>query len=302
VVRADEAPRTVRSLIERGADLLRQAGFEQPRFESSVLASHCLGQPRAQLLAHPDAPVEGAAAARFVELIARRARGEPTAYLVGTREFFGRAFRVDRRALIPRPETELLVERALRALDGAVGQPLVVDVGTGSGCIAASIALEAPAARVVASDVSADALRLASENLAGCGLQQRVWLVRGNLLTWLRADPDLILANLPYVPREALADVPADVREFEPRLALDGGVGGAQLVLELLDQASGLNFGHLFAELDSRHAAAVAGAARARFPDRQVALLRDLADRDRLLHVGRPARAALPGDAAGLAQ
>jgi release factor glutamine methyltransferase len=219
-------------------------------------------------------------------LIERRAHSEPLAYLLGSVEFYGRPFAIDRRALIPRPETELLVERALRVLAEEQGSPLVVDVGTGSGCIAATLALEAPHVRVVGSDVAANALGLAAENVRRHALECRVPLVRGNLLSWLRATPRLIVANLPYVPRAALAELPVDVRCFEPLPALDGGPDGAELIVGLLDQARELGFGQLLAEIDCRHARVVKSAAASRFPARPVAILPDLSGRERFLLVG----------------
>ena len=198
------------------------AGSRLPALEAGVLLAHVLHVDRAWLAAHPGAEVtpEHAAAART--LFARRLRDEPAAYLVGEREFFGLAFRVTPDVLIPRPETELLVELALARMPP--GQRLrVLDLGTGSGAIAVALALERPMAEVHASDASAAALAVAADNAARHGVQVR--FVLGN---WFEALPgsayDLIVCNPPYVA-EADAHWSGEIR-FEPRLALEGGEDG----------------------------------------------------------------------------
>jgi release factor glutamine methyltransferase len=276
-------------LVRSGAGQLHRAGRGGAWNEAVILACHAVGLSRAALIAHPERPVGPAESARFEQLVARRALGEPIAYLVGEREFYGRPFFVDRRALIPRPETELLVEAALQELSRGAPRPLVVDVGTGSGCIAATLALEAPSARVVAADLSASALSLARRNLARHGLERSVRLVCGDLLRWLGQAADLLVANLPYIPSEAWSALPPDVRDSEPRLALDGGPGGAVLIRRLLVQAARLGVGALLAELDPRHADEVRAAAQSAFPGRPVEVLADLAGRQRLLRIGRAA-------------
>jgi release factor glutamine methyltransferase len=209
------------------------------------------------------------------------------AHIVGECEFYGRAFLTDPRALIPRPETELLVETAVELLRDGPPDPLVVDVGTGTGCIGITLLLETPA-RVVLSDVSYAALQLARLNLSRYGLTDRVQLVRGDLLSWLSSPADLVVANLPYIPSEAFLDLSPDVRDYEPRLALDGGPGGTKLLLELLRQASACQVGALLAELDPRQADILSIAARRMFPDRPIHVLPDLAGHRRLLRVGWP--------------
>jgi release factor glutamine methyltransferase len=292
---------SVGDLVSAGARTLAEAKIETPRFEAQLLASRVLGVGRADLLAHPERAVGEPERARYDELITRRARHEPTAYLVGERDFFGRPFYVDPRVLIPRPETELLVEAALAKSGGLSASRWIVDVGTGSGCVAITLALALPRTRVVASDLSWEALEVAHLNRERYGLANRVQLVQGDLLSWLperrpiRSDGAaegsevLVVANLPYIPEETLEGLPADVREFEPRLALDGGPGGTRLVLRLLVQASRLGAGGVLAEVDERHATAVEAAARALFPDRALEVRPDLAGRPRLLRIGRAA-------------
>ena len=285
------SPTTVQELLAAATRRLSIAGLERPALEATALACHCLGLDKASLLAHPERPVDLEHARRCVELIERRAGFEPLAYITGEREFYGRSFAVDRRVMIPRPETELLVETALEELRKEPPEAWIVDVGTGSGCVAATLALEVPAAQIVAADVSAAALEVARRNVERHGLSGRVRLVRGNLLGWLQPGSGnrgvIVVANLPYIPAEAFDALPPDVRRFEPRLALDGGPGGTRLLAELLEQASELGVGLLLAELDPRHADVVQAMAQRCFPDQPVAVLPDLAGHPRLLRAGR---------------
>ena len=275
------------ALIAFAADRLAAAGVPEPRLEASLLLAHVLRGTRACLLAHPDALVPPDAIARFERLLARRVDREPYAYLIGEREFYGRLFKVDRRALIPRPETELLVDAARERAGALPARPLAIDVGTGSGCLAITLALELPGAHLVAGDISTEALQLAAENVERFGLQKRVRLVRGDLLSWLGQRPDLVVANLPYIPDETMAELPDEVRLYEPERALRGGPGGATLIRPLLRQAAALEAGLVLAEVDARHAEAVLADARRGLPDYRARLQPDLSGRPRLLILER---------------
>ena len=250
------AAETVESLLTATSARLRAAGVPDPRAEAMLLLTHALDATRPEILAHPERLVDPAATQRFAALVDRRAGREPYAYIVGRREFYGQAFVVDRRVLIPRPETEILVEQALSAIERLAARgrcrPLVVDVGTGSGAIACTLALHAPASRVIAADVSADALAVAGVNRRRLDLVERVSLVRGNLLDWLAARADLVVANLPYLPSSTLAALDPEVARFEPRQALDGGPDGAALIRRLLRQTHRLvrGGGAVLLELD----------------------------------------------------
>ncbi len=199
-----------------------RAGVDSPRLTAELLLAHALGCDRVRLYLDFDKPLGEGELAAYRELVRRRAAGEPAAYLTGSKDFFGRRFKADRRALIPRPETELLVEAALGALpeEGAL-----LDLCTGSGCVAVTVALERPRARVVAVDLSAEALALARENAEALGA--RVELLQGDLYQPLPPELrfDVVAANPPYVPSP---EVPALARELshEPALALDGGEAG----------------------------------------------------------------------------
>ena len=199
-----------------------RAGVDSPRLTAELLLAHALCCDRVRLYLDFDKPLGEEELTAYRELVKRRAAGEPTAYLTGRRDFFGRTFRADRRALIPRPETELLVEAALAALpqDGAL-----LDLCTGSGCVGVTVALERPRARVVAVDLSGEALALAGENAQALGA--RVELLQGDLYHPLPPDLrfDVIVANPPYVPSPEVASLAREL-SHEPALALDGGEGG----------------------------------------------------------------------------
>ena len=226
---------TVRELLAEAKRRLAAAPFEPPPREAHHLLGHVLGLSEAQVLARDDESVPPEAEAAFRELLERRLAGEPVAYLVGEREFYGRSFRVDSRVLIPRPETEHLVEAALDpALDLPPGAR-VLDVGTGSGAIALTLALERPGWRVVAADLSPAALAVARDNARRLGLLDassgdgsgRLHLVGSDLASALRVhDFDLVVSNPPYIAREEAAALSPEVREFEPHGALFGGLPG----------------------------------------------------------------------------
>ncbi|MGH6623844.1 MAG: peptide chain release factor N(5)-glutamine methyltransferase [Burkholderiaceae bacterium] len=193
-----------------------------PRPEARALLSHVLGEPRERLIAHPERPIDHASAQRFNELVARRLAGEPLAYLLGAREFFGRSFEVSPAVLIPRPETELLVEVALELLAGR-NAPRILELGTGSGCIAITLALERSDATVVATDISLPALAVARTNAETLGARVN-WKQSDWFSDLERQAPfDLIVSNPPYV---AAGDAYLDALAYEPTDALtDHGDG-----------------------------------------------------------------------------
>ena len=272
------------ALVDAAAHRLSESGVESPRSEARLLLAHVLDVGRTELLAHPERPVDRSARDRFDALVERRAAREPFAYLVGYREFYGLRLAVDRRVLVPRPETELLVEQALAVLD-RLGRdaPLVVDVGTGSGAIACAVAAQAPRARVVAVDRDADALAVADANRRALGLADRVQPVRGDLLGWLRTPADLVLANLPYVPSGRIPTLMQEVSRFEPHGALDGGSDGTEPIRRLLAEARHLTRpgGSILLEIDSEQAEPLRQAA----PWATATVLGDLAGLPRLLRL-----------------
>ncbi len=210
-----------------------QRGVDAPRLTAELLLASALGCDRVRLYLDFDKPLGEPELARYRALVKRRAEGEPTAYLVGAREFFGRRFQVDARVLVPRPETELLVEAALAALpEGGAA----LDLGAGSGAVAVSLALGRPGARVTAVDLSAEALEVARANAAALGAA--VELLAGDLFAPLPAGArfDVIASNPPYVPTGELAGLQREVRR-EPRLALDGGPDGLAVLRRIVAEA-----------------------------------------------------------------
>lgn len=195
--------------------------------DTDVLLAHAIGATKESLYADPDASVEPPAATAFEELVMRRARGEPVAYLRGWKEFYGLRFTVDPRVLIPRPETETLVD-AIRAS----GARLVADVGTGSGAIAVALAVSDPAVRVIATDLSADALAVARLNVEAHGVADRVELRQGDLFGPIHERVDAVAANLPYLTDASVAEWTGERTSlsFEPRMAVLAGADGLALV------------------------------------------------------------------------
>jgi release factor glutamine methyltransferase len=230
------ATSTVFGLIAEAAGILLQAGIEQPRLEARWLLSRLLEISPTRQLAHPDEAIAPSDAECYRQAVRRRAAREPFDYIVGERDFWGDSFVVDRRVLVPRDDSEVLILEALEGRERDVPQ-LVVDVGTGSGALACVLAQELKDATVVGCDVSADALTVAAINRARLGLRDRLHLVQGSLLSWLRRPADLIVANLPYIPTARIPTLMPEVSEWEPKLALDGGADGLDLIRALLDDA-----------------------------------------------------------------
>ena len=239
---------TIGDALERATATLRASGSDTPRLDAELLVAFVAGTDRTAVLAHPEQPLGDVAADRLDAAIRRRAAGEPVAYIRGIKEFHGLAFAVDARALIPRPETELLVELAVERiaarLAGAprpAGTPPVriADVGTGSGAIAIAVAVTLrrrgflPEVELLASDCSADAVALATENAVAHGVADRIRFVEADLLPAGARPFDAILANLPYVPAGQVPGLPV-AASFEPRVALDGGPDGLDVIRRLL--------------------------------------------------------------------
>lgn len=272
---------TIRQARQLGRDRLRSS--PTPALDARLLLERVLGRDHAWLAAHGDEALSPDQTAAYAALLDRAAAGEPIPYLIGHAPFYGLDFAVSPAVLIPRPETEQLVELAL---DGSYGRgPLrAVDVGTGSGCIAVTLALRLPAAEVVAVDVSAGALAVARANAAR-HTPGRVALVRGDLLSALASGLDLIVANLPYVAREEWTTLPDGVKSYEPALALDGGPDGLDLIRALLPQmAVRLRPGGMaLLEIGWQQGAAAAALARASFPEARVEVRPDFAGHDRIV-------------------
>jgi release factor glutamine methyltransferase len=279
-----------------GVERLRASAIgATPDLDAQTLLAHTLSVSRATLLAYPERRLASEQAATFASLVERRLAHEPVAYLIGHREFMGLDFAVDRRALIPRPETELLVEAALADLRARMSNHAqtasVADIGTGSGAIALSLArLEPRAALIYALDISTDALDLARENARRLGVAERVTFLGSDLLDALPQPVDMLLANLPYVARHDQGELAIDVRRYEPELALYGDEDGLALLRRFFTQAPkyvnleatiGVEFGY-----NQRNA--VEALARSAFPNGRIRIGADYAGWDRfaLIHLG----------------
>ena len=222
---------------------LGRAGIREAAagFDAEVLARALLGWDHAHFLAsrHDSVPTDFGEA--YDRLIARRERREPMSYIIGSKEFWGLDFEVSPDVLIPRPETEFLVDEALtciRQLSGRVPVPLVVDAGTGSGCLAVALARGLPSARIVATDISRAALSVARRNAARHGVGNRIHFVQTNFLEAVAPGVDLIISNPPYVPQSQALGLAPEVHDFEPHIALFGGADGLAMQRTLLEQAS----------------------------------------------------------------
>lgn len=284
--------------IADAAAKLSAAGVDAPKLVAQVLMAHTLGVPRASVVvSSPARPLQPHQLSAYRTLVARCVTGEPMAYVVGATEFYGLEFVIDRRALIPRPETEHLVEMVLARIkanpaSSATRQTSslkapIVDVGTGSGCIVVSLAVKLPEARLIGTDISSNALALATENARRHKVNSRIQFLRGDLLTPVPVRAEGIVANLPYVTTAEWERSPRNIRDHEPRAALDGGPDGLTYFRRLLSQAPQRvkPDGWLLLEIGATQGQAVAALARQTFPLAAVNLHRDYAGLTRIVEI-----------------
>lgn len=293
---------TIAEALHNAQARLRAAGIEDAALEAEVLLCHALRLCREELFVRLREPLPAKARQTFEALVARRLAHEPTAYIRGRKEFYGLELACTPAALIPRTESELLVEEALgwlrarehgtRNREQDPSPPRAADVGTGNGAIAVALAAHAPECRVVAIDTSRPALALARRNAEAHGVADRIAFVQGSLLSPLRGGFDLIAANLPYVPTRTYQQLPPEIREHEPELALHAGRRGTALIEALLARAAPhlRPGGLLLAEHAWNQGGRLREAARAAFPEARIETKRDLAGRERVLVVEARAR------------
>lgn len=251
-------PVVVQELLRRGAALLTDRRVEAPRLCAERLLAHALDCERVDLYTHAFTAVTREDQQLYAELLQRRIDGEPVQHLTGWTEFWSLRIRCDGRALIPRPETELLVEAALELVNG-VARPVIADIATGTGCVAIALATELPRADIYATDISPEALELAMENLEEHDLENRVRLLQGDLTAPLRDKAgafDLIVSNPPYIPDYEWDGLQPEVRLHDPALALRAGPRGLDVIERLLDDCPALlnPGGHLAMEVSHGHA------------------------------------------------
>jgi len=272
----------LREALVKAREVLIQNKIEEAPLESELLLCHTLHIDRVKLHTEPWRELTAEEETAFWQLVNRRIKGEPTAYITAHREFFGLDFLVTPAVLIPRPETEHLIEKALKLTKN---QPvsLIADIGTGCGAIAVTLATNLPEVGIYATDISEDALKVARMNCQKHGVADRVVLLHGDLLEPLPEPVDLIIANLPYVSK---ADIPsAGPLGYEPRAALDGGEEGLDQIKKLTEQLSGKlkAGGWLLLEIGQGQAKAVTDLLAKRFPDAHIEVTRDLAGIDRVV-------------------
>ena len=229
---------TIRKLLQWATEDFRQRDIESPRLEAELLLGHALGMTRIDLILKSESAPKTAELARFRDLVRRRRTAEPTAYLLGQREFYGIPIRVDRRVLVPRPDTETLVQVALDRTRHRSAYGRALDLCTGSGCVAIALARQRISWNVTGVDVSSDALRVAEDNALRVGNILGLAWCEGDLFQPLTpARFDLITANPPYIPTSVYETLDPTVREFEPRLALDGGDDGLDVTRRIVHEA-----------------------------------------------------------------
>jgi release factor glutamine methyltransferase len=268
--------------LNSAGDILAQKNVEDAPLEAELLLRHVLKIDRTRLYLDLETELNPEDEKVFRRLIARRLNGEPSAYITGKREFYGRDFQVNPHTLIPRPESELLVETALRiAQHHRVST--IADIGTGGGAIAITLALELPKARIYATDISPTALEVALANCRRHGLTDRVILLAGDMLEPLPEPVDLIVANLPYVQRDEIAP-----DSFEPPIALDGGISGMEIIARLCRQAKGRlsDDGTILLEIGQGQSETITGLLHRLFPNGAVEVLPDLGGIERVVSLG----------------
>jgi release factor glutamine methyltransferase len=277
---------TAATLLDQASNELREISAEDASLEAQVLLAYALGIDRSRLLAMLSEPVASEAQSWFEALVARRRAREPLAYIVGRREFYGIEIACSPAALIPRPETEMLVGLALEEIGRRGAEVQVCDVGTGSGAVAVAIAAHDARARVVATDASEDALRLARENGQRNAVANRIDFVRRDLCSGLGRF-DVIVANLPYVSEEEWQDLEPEIRDYEPRGALVGGITGTEVIERLLHEAPAhLHEGGVLAvEIGATQGPRIMSVARKSLLRARIELMRDLAGLDRVVAI-----------------
>ncbi len=291
---------TVGLALVAATQRLSSNGVDSPKLDSEVLLGYVLGCTRAQLYAHPDRLLSEEERQHLERLVVRRCQHEPVAYLVGEKAFYGLDFVVDHRVLIPRPETELLVDMvldvalqydALRTNGRISSQPasrfLVADIGTGSGAVSVAVAANTATALIYAVDISPGALAVARANVLRHGMESRIQLLSGNLLEPLPEPVDVIAANLPYVAIHEWRELAPGIVNYEPTQALLGGADGLDFIRSLLTQApqhlkSG---GVVLLEVGASQGSAVSTMARRSFPDALIEVLTDYAFRERIVRI-----------------
>jgi release factor glutamine methyltransferase len=282
----------LRQVIIKAERLIAAQGSDEARLEAELLLGHALGLDRPHLYQRLEEEIEPVKRRKFRRLLDRRLGHEPTPYILRHKEFFGLEFEVTPLALIPRPETETLVELVIAfAREQFDGTPFTIaDIGCGCGIIAVSLAQALPSAQIIATDINPDSLGLTERNAARHKVGERVQLALGDLLAPLGEAVDIIAANLPYVPTADWEALPPEIRAHEPRSGLDGGPDGLKLISRLLAEAPSYlrPGGALFEEIGDQHGNPAKHLARQAFPQSRISVAKDMTGKDRVLIVETP--------------
>jgi len=276
--------------LQSTTQTLRRTRIDDASVEAELLLGHVLGISKTQLYTEPERALTSAETKHLRRLIQRRLDHEPTAYILGHCEFYGIDFYVNYHTLIPRPETELIVEQAVEFAH-CISQPrkqiTIADVGTGCGAIAISLALALPQAKIYATDISAPALRVAGMNCQRHGVDSHVELLQGNLLESVPQPVDIIVANLPYIKDYQFGDLSPEIRNFEPTIALAGGEYGVDKIQQMLEQMpEKLNYGACFLlEIGQGQSEMVTSLIKSYFPQAIIELIPDLGGIERVVKV-----------------
>ncbi len=284
---------TIQQTLYTAVNKLRKKGINSAHLDAEVLLAFVMKKPKTYLLAHPDKKMTTGQRRRFAALIRKRLNGMPIAYMTGTKEFYGLEFHVDKHVLIPRPDTEILIEQAIKAARDMTKKHadahtfVLTDIGTGSGCIAVTLAKYLPGYKIIATDISAPALKVARQNARTHKVASRITFKQGDLLKPLQRNKTnpfihILTANLPYLTRDELENVP-----HEPAKALDGGKMGLQLIERLLATLPQVLMpqGMALLEIAPTQTDAVRYLTEQHLPERSVFFIKDLGRRDRIAKI-----------------
>ena len=281
---------SIREVIQQTHRVLEEAAIPDARLEAEVMVMNVMRMPRQDIFSHQEDEVSPQQEQALSAIVQRRVKREPLAYILGYKEFYGINLLVNSSVLVPRPETETMVEHALfMALMGMETTELVVaDVGTGTGGIAINLAIHLPAARIYASDIADPVLDVAAHNIRAHNVADRITLLQGDLLDPLPEPVDLVVANLPYIPSARIPTLQPEV-QWEPKEALDGGADGLELIARLLSQAPAKlkEHGIILLEMDPEQVPAAEELVRKHLPEATTSVEQDLAHLDRILVVTR---------------
>jgi release factor glutamine methyltransferase len=281
---AAEICETLGALEAEGAAALRAEGIEKPRHEARLLLQHASGLSKEALIAHPDRMVSRAVASDYRQFIRKRSNREPVAYILGRREFWSLDFAVTPAVLIPRPDSETLIEAALAGIEDRDAPVRVLDLGTGSGCLLLALLSALPRATGLGLDISAAALAIAQKNARALGLHERARFLEADWNAWTPDAFDIVLANPPYIPEPDLSALERDVRDYEPHRALAGGPDGLDAYRAIMQKlgCALAPHGYAYIELGAGQLDAVSALAKAQ-GFREISVAYDLAGHPRCL-------------------